>query len=100
LSGEGATEVVPPKGTDASSELSEKKSYSEHTSIIDKREQEVVRIYYINENNLYGSPHVQLEIGEERLTAVLVTGAEISLMPERIFENLLGLRAPQLPVVN
>jgi len=51
---------------------------------------------------LYGCPHVQLDIGEERLIAVLDTGAEISLMPERIFEDLLakGLRAPQLPVVN
>ena len=37
LSGGGATEVVPPKGTDASSELSEKKSYSEHTLIIDQK---------------------------------------------------------------
>jgi len=94
--------VVTPKGTDASSELSEKKSYSEHTSIIDQRGQEIVHIYYINENNLYGCPHVQLEIDEERLTAVFDKGAEISLMPERIFEDLLakGLRAPQLPVVN
>ena len=51
---------------------------------------------------MYGFPHVQLDIDEERLIAVLDTGAEISLMPERIFEDLLakGLRAPQLPVVN
>ena len=102
LSGGGATEVVPPKGTDASSEMPERKSYSAHTSDMDKEEQEIVNIYYINENNLYGCPHVQLDIGEERLIAVLDTGAEISLMPERIFEDLLakGLRAPQLPVVN
>jgi hypothetical protein len=88
--------------TDASSEMSERKKYSAHTSFVDKGEQEIVNMYYINENNLYGCPHVQLEIGEERLIAVSDTGVEISLMPERIFEDLLvkGLRAPQLPVVN
>jgi predicted aspartyl protease len=34
--------------------------------------------------------------------AVLDTGAEISLMPEKIFKDLLakGVKAPQLPVVN
>jgi hypothetical protein len=50
---------------------------------------------------LYGCPHVQLDIGEEKLIAVLDTGAEIYLILERIFEDLLakGLRAPQLPVV-
>jgi len=58
--------------------MSEKESYSERTSIIDQREQEIAHICYINENNLYGCPHVQLGIGEERLTAVLDTGAEIS----------------------
>lgn len=102
LRGRGATDVVPPKGTDASSEMSEKESYSEHTLIIDQREKETVHIYYRNEDNLYGCPQVQLDIDEGRLTAVLDTGAEISLMPERIFEDLLakGLRVPQLPVVN
>jgi len=51
---------------------------------------------------LYGCPHVQLDIGEEKLIAVLDKGAEISLMPEIIFEDLLakGLREPQLPVIN
>jgi len=52
---------------------------------VDAREQEIVNIYYINENNLYGCPHVQLDIGEEKLIAVLDKGAEISLMPEIIF---------------
>jgi predicted aspartyl protease len=82
--------------------MPERKSYSAHTSIIDKGVQEIVSIYYINENSLYGCPHVQLDIGEERIIAVLDKGAEISLMPKRIFEDLLakGLRAPQLPVVN
>jgi len=51
LCGGGATEVVPPKGADASLEVSEKESYSAHTSIIDKREQESVNIYYINAYN-------------------------------------------------
>jgi predicted aspartyl protease len=69
---------------------------------MDKGEQQIINIYYINENNLYGCPHVQLDIGEEKLIVILDTGAEISLMPERIFENLLakGIRASQLPVVN
>jgi hypothetical protein len=82
--------------------MSEGKGHSVRTSITDGKEQEIVSVYYINENNLYGCTHVQLDIGEEKLMAVLDTGADISLMPERIFEDLLakGLRAPQLPVVN
>jgi hypothetical protein len=72
--------------------MSEVKSHSAHTSIIDEREQEIVNI----ENSLYGCPHVQLDIGEEKLIAVLDTGAEIFMMPERIFEDLLAklLRKP------
>jgi predicted aspartyl protease len=46
---------------------------------------------------LYGCRHVQLDIGEEKLIAVLDTGANISVLPERIFE---GLRVPQIPAVN
>ena len=101
LYGGGCTDVVPPKGTDASSEMSERKIYSSHTSVIDKEKQEILRIYYVNENSLYGCPHVQLDVREEKLMAVLDTGTAI-LMPEGIFYNLLakGLRAPQLPVVN
>jgi hypothetical protein len=68
--------------------MSERKNYSAHTSIVDKGEQEIVNIYYINENNLYGCPHAQLDVGEERLIAVLDTGTEISLMPDRIFEDV------------
>jgi hypothetical protein len=51
---------------------------------------------------LYGCPHVHLDIGKAKLLAVLDMGAEISVLLERIFEDLLakGLRAPQLPVVN
>jgi hypothetical protein len=102
LSDGSATELVIPKGTNALSETSEGKGDSACTSIVEKGDQEFVNVYYINENNLYGCPHVQLEIGEEKSIAVLDTGAKISLMPERIFEDLLakGLKAPQLPVVN
>ena len=55
-----------------------------------------------NEYNLYGCTHVLLDINREKLIAALDTGAEISLMRERISEDLLAkvLRAPQLPVVN
>jgi hypothetical protein len=85
LCGGGTTDVVPPKRTDASSKMSERRSYSAHTSIIYKGEQEIVNIYHINENNLYGCLHVQLDISKERLKAVLDMGAEISLMPEKNF---------------
>jgi hypothetical protein len=83
-----ATDVVAPEGTDASSDMSKGKSHSAHASIIDGGEQVIVSIYYINENNLYCYPHVQLDIGEEKLIAVLDTGTEISLTPEGIFERL------------
>jgi predicted aspartyl protease len=102
LSEGSATELVIPKGTNALSETSEGKGDSACTSIVEKGDQEIVNIYYINENNLYGCPHVQLDIGKEKLIAVLDTRAEISLMPEKIFESLLAkcLKVPQLPVVN
>jgi hypothetical protein len=51
----------------------------------------MINIYYIDENkkNLYGCPHIQMDIGEEKLIAVLGMGAEISLMPvESIIEGL------------
>jgi hypothetical protein len=54
LRGGGATVVVPPEAIDVSSEMSEGKSPSAHTSIIDAREQEISNIYYINENNCFG----------------------------------------------
>ena len=50
LCGGGATDVVSQGRMDAPSEVYEGKSYSAHNSIIDKREQEIVNIYYINEN--------------------------------------------------
>jgi len=99
LCGGGATEVVPPKGTDASLEMSEKENYYADTSIIDKREQEIVNIYYINANNLYGCPHVQRDIGEEKLIAVFDTGAKISLMPEKIFEDLLAKELTKTAII-
>jgi hypothetical protein len=80
--------------------MSEGRRCSTHIAITDE-EQEVVNIYYINENNLYACTHVQLDINGETLIAVLDTEAEISLMPEKIFVDLVakGLRAPQLPLV-
>ena len=47
-------------------------------------------VYYINKNNLYGCPRVQLDIGEGKLVAVLNTIAEISRMVEGNFEDLLS----------
>jgi len=43
-----------------------------------------------NKNNLYGCPRFQLDKGEGKLIAVLDTGAEISLMSEGNFEDLLS----------
>ena len=48
MCGGGATDVVPPEGIDASSEMSDGKSHSAHTSIIDAREQKIFSICYIN----------------------------------------------------
>jgi phosphorylcholine metabolism protein LicD len=51
---------------------------------------------------MYGCTHVQLGIGDVKLIAVLDTEAEISLMPESIFEDLLAkdFKTSQLPVMN
>jgi len=45
-----------------------------HYSIIDGREQEIFNIYDVNESNLHDCPRVQLDIGEEKLIAVLDRG--------------------------
>lgn len=72
--------VVTPRETDALMDISDKKGQSACALARDGEEQELVNIYYINENNLYDCLHVQLDIGKEKLMAVLDMGAEISLM--------------------
>jgi hypothetical protein len=47
-----------------------------------------VDIYYINEGNLYGCPHVKLQIGDKEVIAVLDSGADISILSEALFEYL------------
>jgi hypothetical protein len=64
LSEGSAKELVIPKGTNALSETSEGKGDSACTSIVEKGDQEFVNVYYINENNLYGCPHVQLDMSK------------------------------------
>jgi len=59
-----ATVVVPPEGTDGSAEPSEGESRSARTSKIHGEEQEFVNVYCINENNFFGCPHIQLDIGQ------------------------------------
>jgi len=88
--------------TEVSENLADMTGQTTGVLVGDGEEQEFVNIYYINESNLYGCPHVELDIGGEKLMAILDTRAQISLMPERIFEELLtiGVKAPQLPVVN
>jgi hypothetical protein len=84
LSGGGATDVVLTKRTDASPEGSKRESDTVHSLIIEGSEQDAVNIYNINENNLYGCSHVQLDIGDVKLKAVFDRGEEISLRPEGI----------------
>jgi hypothetical protein len=68
--------VIPSQRIYALSGLAKEEIHTADPSIIDEQEQEVVNVYYINENNLYGRLHVQLDIGDVKLTAVLDTGAE------------------------
>jgi predicted aspartyl protease len=98
----GAAIEVIHSETDALMIMPDKNGQTVGVSAGDREEQEFSNVYYINENNLYGCLHVELNIGGEKLMAVLDTGAEISLMLEKIFEDLLakGVKAPQLPVVN
>jgi hypothetical protein len=58
LCGGGATDVIPSQRIDAPSELAKGEFHTERSSIIDGKGQEIVNIYYINENKLYGCPHV------------------------------------------
>jgi hypothetical protein len=98
---DAAIEIIPGE-KDALTKISDQKGQTAGVSAGDREAQEFVNVYYINENNLYVCAHVQLDIGGENLMAVIYKGAEISLMPENIFEGLLakGVKAPQLPVVN
>jgi hypothetical protein len=94
-------EVIPSE-KEVLMKLSDQREQTAGVSVGDKETQEFANPYYINENNLYGCPPVQLDIGGETLMAVIETGAEISLMPENIFDILLAksVKAPRLPVVN
>jgi hypothetical protein len=82
--------------------ISDQKGQTAGVSAGYREQQEYVNVYYINESNLYGCPHVQLDIGGEILRVVLDNGAEIFLMTGKKFEYLLanGVKAPQLLVVN
>jgi hypothetical protein len=57
-------------------------------------------VYVINESNLKGCPSVVLEIGDREVTAILDSGAEISVMSEEVYSNLVagGLQPFYLPV--
>jgi hypothetical protein len=79
-----------PSEKDALMKISDQRGQTVGVSVGDKEMQEFANVYYINENNLYGCPRVQLDISGEKLLAVTYTGAEISLMPERSFEGLLA----------
>jgi predicted aspartyl protease len=102
LSEKGAAIEIIPSEKDALMKLSDQKGQTACVSAGTGEEQELVNVYYINENNLYVYLHVQLDICGEKLMAVLDTGAEIFLIPEKIFKDLIakGVKAPQLPVVN
>jgi hypothetical protein len=102
LSERGTAIEIIPREKDALLKLTDQKGQTSCFSAGTGEEQELVDIYYINKNNLYGCPHVQLDICGEKLIALLDTGAEIFLMPEKIFKDLLakGTKALQLLVVN
>jgi hypothetical protein len=50
LCGEGATDVVPRQRVDVPSELDKGEIHTASSSIMDKKVQEIVNIFYINEN--------------------------------------------------
>lgn len=64
LSGGEATDVVLTERRDASPEGSKRESDTAHSLINEGNEQDTVNIYIVNENNLNGCPHVQLDIGD------------------------------------
>jgi hypothetical protein len=57
-------------------------------------------VYVINESNLKGCPRVVLEIVDREVTAILDSGAEISVMSEEVYNNLVagGLQPFHFPV--
>jgi hypothetical protein len=41
-----------------------------------------VTVYYINEGNLQGCPHVKIQIGSREIVVLIDSGAEVSVMSE------------------
>jgi hypothetical protein len=59
-----------------------------------------VTIYYLNDLGLPTSPHVKLKFPDKEVTAIADSGAEISLMSEKMYEELTlaGLPTLELPI--
>jgi hypothetical protein len=53
-----------------------------------------VAIYYLNDLGLPTSPHVKLMFADKEITAIADSGAEVCLMSEKIYEELI---LPVLP---
>jgi hypothetical protein len=47
-------------------------------------------IYFTNEGNLKGCPHVKLLVGNKGVTAIVDSGAEISVVSENLFNKLVA----------
>jgi hypothetical protein len=65
-------------------------------------EEGVTKIFFINEKNLVECPHVKIKIGGREVIALLDTGAECSVMSEKLFTSLIndGMKLLYIPVVN
>lgn len=59
-------------------------------------------VYFINDNNLRGCPQLELNFAGKRITAVIDSGAEVSIVSEELFNELeqMGVKILHVPVIN
>jgi hypothetical protein len=65
-------------------------------------EQDIVCLYYINENNVETCPQIKILIGNQPCRALIDTGCQCSIIPEELYSDFKtrGLDSLELPTQN
>ena len=65
-------------------------------------EQDLVCLYYVNENNVEACPQIHVVIGNQLCTALIDTGCQCSIISEELYSELKtkGLNSLELPTQN
>jgi hypothetical protein len=65
-------------------------------------EQDLICLYYINDNNVETCPQIQLSIGTQNCKALIDTGCQCSIISEELYNKFKsrGLNSLELPIQN